>query len=330
MAINEFRQDLVSGEWVLFATGRAKNSARAKPVVDPAYAAIDKCPFEDLVATGNEPVWYFPNRENWQIALIKNKFPAVAPGICQAGAEHGPYKVFEAVGFHDVFVYRDHNKYLADFSKDEMVNLIRAYKKRYAEIAATDGCLEYILIFHNSGKDAGASLYHPHSQLISSPILPPDVSRSVRGAEKYFKDHGKNVYDVIIDWELKAGSRIVYENDKFIILCPYASKTPYETRIYPKGSGCSFESLPEDQDSLLADALSTILKKIKNGLANPAFNMFIHTAPVGAVGSENFYRWHMEILPKINVAAGFEIGTGVNINVVDPDDAAKLLRETNV
>src|SRR3989344_8652961 len=192
--LNEFRQDLVSGEWVLFATERAKRpgvdaSEENNSHGDEKYTSQENCPFEDFKKSGNEPVWFYPDENNWQIAVIKNKFPAVKPGICRPATTFGPFGVQEAVGFHELFIYKDHNKHLADFSKEEMVGMIRVYKKRYREIYDAKGCVRYVLIFHNYGRDAGASVYHPHSQIISLPILPPDVSRSVRGARVFYQEH---------------------------------------------------------------------------------------------------------------------------------------------
>lgn len=221
---------------------------------------------------------------------------------------------------------------MADFSQDEVIETIRSYKKRYKEISEAEGCVRYILIFHNFGRDAGASIYHPHSQIISMPILPPDVSRSINGSYDFYKKNKKRVYDLLIEWEKESGKRIVYENDLFIAFCPFVSKTPYEVRIFFRDSHSHFEKMPDEFDKYLADALLTVLKKIREALGDPSYNLFVHTAPVETTLEDvhEFYTWHIEILPKIKAIAGFEMGTGVDINVIDPDEAAKLLRETNL
>jgi len=330
--LNEFRQDLVSGEWVLFATERSK-----RPHIDEKngdndkeYKSITGCPFEDFKKSENEPVWFYPSEADWQIAVIKNKFPAVKPGVCRLGETVGPFNVQEAVGVHEMFIYRDHDRHLADFSQDELIATLRSYKRRYREISEMEGCTRYILIFHNFGRDAGASIYHPHSQIISTPILPPDVSRSIKGAYNFFQEHKKNVYDVLLKWEMESGDRIIFQNEKFVALCPFVSKYPYEVRIFMKNGQPHFEQLPDDFDNELADVLSLVLKKVKKALGNPSFNMFIHTAPMDPTHAHDFYNWHIEILPKVKTAAGFEMGTGVDINVVDPDEAADLFRKTDV
>lgn len=327
--LNEFRQDLVSGEWVLFSADR-KHSIRK---FEDSYQPKDGCPFEDLKKSGNEPVWFYPNEIDWQIAVIKNKFPAVKQGICKPATTFGPFNIQEAVGLHNLFVYKDHDKHFADFSLEEMTGVLRSYKKRYKEISETEECVRYILIFHNYGRDAGASIYHPHSQIISMPILPPDVARSLNGSAEFYKKTEKRVYDLLIKWELEQGKRIIYENDLFIAFCPFVSKYPYEVRIFPRDSHAHFEQMPDRFDKYLADAISIVFKKIKKVLNDPPYNFFVHTASANEDSESKFhefYTWHLEILPKIKISAGVEMGTGIDINMVDPDEAAKLLRETDL
>lgn len=333
--LNEFRQDLVSGEWVLFATGRAGRPNAGKnrnSSDDEEYKTIENCPFEDFKKSDNEPVWFYKNEADWRVAVIKNKFPAVMPGICKPATTLWPFRVQEAVGFHDLFIYKDHNRHFADFSQEEMINVVCSYKRRYREISESEGCVQYVLIFHNYGKDAGASISHPHSQIISMPNLPPDVSRSIRGSYGFYKNNQKRVYDVIMKWEKDNGSRIVYENDLFIAFCPFVSKTPYEVRIFPKDSHAHFEKMPDELDKYLADTMLVVLKKIRKALNNPSYNFFIHTAPAETELEDihEFYSWHIEILPKMNIQAGFEMGTGMDINVIDPDEAAELLRNADL
>ncbi len=324
--LSEFRQDLVSGDWVLFSTGRSHAVRKFEDSFEPA----DNCPFEDPVKSGQEIVWGWPDNQNWQIMVIKNKYPAVLSGVCTPPRLTGPINVHDGVGTHDVIIFKDHNLHFSDFSVDQAVQAIRVYKKRFEELAQSSECVEYVMIFHNFGREAGASIYHPHSQIISTPILPPDVSRSIFGSYKYFEDRRKRVYDAIIDWELEQKKRIVFENDMFIAFCPFVSKLPYEVRIFSRDSHAHFEKMPDEFDKYLAEALIAVLAKVKKALGNPPYNFFIHTAPAKESKFEanfhEFYHWHIEILPKLSISAGFELGTGIDINVVDPDWAAQELR----
>lgn len=326
-SVNEFRQDLVSGEWVLFSTKRSHSIRK----FEESFQTKEECPFEDFEKSGNELVWRYPEN-NCDLTVIKNKFPAVKPGICSQAHQVNSFSVHEATGEHDIFVFREHDQHFADLGLEKIVNVIRAYKKRYTEIAVADRCAKYIMLFHNFGKEAGASVYHPHSQIISTPILPPDVSHSLHGAKRFYKEHNKRIYDDLVGWEITEKVRVIYENAKFIAFCPYVSKFPYEVRIFPKDSHAHFEQMPDSSDMEFAEIMSVVLKKIKKALGNPPFTFFMHTAPLefGPEDVHEYYTWHMEILPKLKITAGFELGTGIEINVVDPDHAAELLRETQV
>lgn len=327
--MSEFRQDLVSGEWVLIAPERAKRPDTLKKA--DFYQPKDSCPFEDLSKNGNEIVWTHPNGDNWEIAVTKNKYPAVRHGTCGPVLKFGPYNVSEGVGEHDLFILRDHDKMLSDLNSDEMLSLVRTYLKRYREVSKED-CIEYIMIFHNQGHEAGGSVYHPHSQLISTPILPPFISRIFHGAHDFYKKNNKHVFGLMIDWEKEQGKRIIFENEFFIAFCPFASLFPYQVLILPKNREAHFSQISEEAERPFAEAMSTVLKKINKGLDNPSFNYFIHSAPVGGALKDlhEFYTWHVEIMPKFSTAAGFEIATGIDINVIDPDKAAELFRNTNV
>ena len=331
--MNEFRQDLISSDWVLFSTARAKRPNGKKEEENSVYKSKENCPFEDPVKSGQEIVWGYPNEKEWQAMVIKNKYPAVKQGVCGPDWKTGPFNIFDAVGVHDVIIFKDHDINFSDFTGEQGTEAVRVYKRRYQEIASSGGCIDYVMIFHNSGREAGASIYHPHSQIISTPILPPDVSKSFYGSLKFYQDNKKRVYDLIIDWEREQKKRIIYENDNFIAFCPFVSKKPYEVRIFSKESHAHFERMPDGLDGDLADVLLVSLKKIKKALNDPPYNFFIHTAPVETSSSEKiheFYSWHIEILPKLSISAGFELGTGIDINVVDPDMAAEELRKANV
>ncbi len=338
MPLNEFRQDLVSGEWVLFASGRGKRpNAKVRQIL---YQSPADCPFENFFDPGkndNEVVWGYPDNENWKALIIKNKYPTLKTGLCTPENAVGPYKAHDAVGEHEVVVYRAHDRSFDDFTKEDIVNAVKVYKKRYIELSKLSDCVRYISIFHNHGLEAGATVYHPHSQIISMPILPPDVFRSLSGSFYYYSKNQRRVYDVILEWEMNEGKRIITENDKFVAFCPFASKYPFEVRIFSKESHAHFEEMPDDIDPYFADIIHDVLARIKAVLGRPAFNFFIHTAPVRMPQNElfgidmhQFYHWHLEVVPHTKTDAGFEIGTGIAVNSGDPDQAAKELREANV
>lgn len=324
---SEIRQDLVSGDWIVVAAERSKRPHDIKPRQKMEHPESGD-PFADPEKFGNEVVKTYMNKDesDWLVKIIKNKYPLVSPGVCGPELEHGPFKYMAGVGFHEVVITRDPEKDMSQFEKDEIEFLMKVFRDRYREILKNDECQKYTLIFHNHGKEAGASLKHPHSQIISVPVFPPEVSGSLAGAEKYFKEKGKKVHQVLVEWEMEEGKRTVYENGKFIALCPYASRSPYEIRIYPKDFGARFDKVNDGDLKELGDALGSVLRKLRDGLNDPAYNFYIHTSPEDS-DREEFYTWHIEILPKIATQAGFEMGTGIDVSVVDPEEAAETLRK---
>lgn len=334
--LNEFRQDLVSGEWVLFATGRAKRPGEPVGNNDNHnYTGQTEkdCPFENLENTGNEVLMTYKNQDNsdWIAKIIKNKFPAVIEGEMAPYKKVGPYEVTEAKGLHEILIMRDHNKSPYQLSKEELAEIVKIYRDRYLTLAKYSAS-KYILIFHNHGPGAGASIKHPHSQIISIPILPPDVKRSILGSEHFYRENRKRVYDLMIEWEIKEKIRIVHENEDFIAFCPFVSKTPYEVRIFGKESHAHFEKIPDQKLGTLGEIMHVVLGKIGKALNAPDFNFFIHTVPTLGMSEDvhEFYSWHIEILPKMKIEGAFELGSGIEVNVVDPDEAAKILRETSI
>ncbi|MEK7154049.1 MAG: DUF4931 domain-containing protein [Patescibacteria group bacterium] len=327
--LNEFRQDLVSGEWVLFSAARARRPGESQEV-RRLLQPRENCPFEDPEKSGNEVVETYLNetKTDWIAKTIKNKFPAVTEGENGNIRRIGPFETLNGTGLHQVLVFRDHERDFYDFSGEEVAEIFRIYKKCY--LATLDsGSRKYTLIFHNHGLQAGATVQHPHSQVISIPILPPDVKKSIDGSESFYRKHGKKVYDVMLKWELGEKKRIVYENENFLVFCPFVSKTEYEVRIFSKEGHAHFELMPEKLFADLGDAFSVTFRKIGKALDRPDYNFFIHTSPINFPSLEphEFYSWHIEILPKVATVGAFELASGMEINVVDPDEAAKLFRE---
>jgi UDPglucose--hexose-1-phosphate uridylyltransferase len=330
--VSELRQDLVSGDWVVIATGRAKRpheflKRRHKSFVQPKL----RCPFEHIL---KDALLIFSKDKNhsvddWFLQVVPNKYPAFGKGICAIFYKNGPYQWTEGVGFHEVVITRDHERSLALMSDKEAELVLRAYQDRYM-VMKDDDCVKYISIFHNHGQGAGATISHPHSQIIAIPVIPPDVDRSLKGSAKYFHNHKACVHCVMLKYEQRDKRRIIYENEGFIVLAPFASKTAFEMRIFPRRHFSHFESTPPKSILLLSNALRVTLAKLYNGLRNPDYNFFIHTAPASAGKEYDHYHWHLEILPKTSIWAGFEIGTGIEISSIAPESAAEFLRKIKV
>jgi UDPglucose--hexose-1-phosphate uridylyltransferase len=185
----------------------------------------------------------------------------------------------------------------------------------------------YILLFKNHGREAGASLDHPHSQLITLPIIPKRVKEEIDGGKEYYSFRERCVFCDIVKYETQKHKRIVVENQDFIAICPFASRFPFETWIIPKTHSIHFYDLQKNELRSFAESLQTVLHKIKVVLNDPPFNFMLHTAPCNAKPSElPHFHWHLEITPKLTNVAGFEWGTGFYINPMPPELAADFLR----
>lgn len=322
---------------MLLATGRSRSHINKK---EKFYQSKEGCPFENLQDSGNlDPVMIFnegvrSNLENyrmgnWTTLVVPNKYPAVTPRVCPPPTNEGPFQKMMAAGFHELIITKDHDKSFCCFTVAEMAEVLTVYRERYKEIIK-DECGVYLLIFHNRGPSAGATIYHNHSQMLSTPIMPPDILRSIRGSEIYFKKYGKRVHEEMFQWEIKEGKRIIYDDGHFVAFCPFVSKTPYEIRIFPKKFSPRFETITDEEIGYLANTLNSVLGKMDKALNEPDFNFYIHTAPVQKDGHDEYYHWHIEIVPRLSIVGGLELGADIYVNVIDPDDAAETLRKTDL
>lgn len=323
---SELRMDLVSNDWVVIATGRARRPEsfaqhkRNMEVVSP-----NDCPFcqESL----KNDALFKSYRSDGSVAAmsVPNKYPAFTPRKSLNERKEGPNRIMDGYGFHEVIVTDDHDKQMALFNQEEIKRVIDVYQARYL-VLMNQEFIRYVSIFHNHGQEAGASVAHPHSQIIAIPIIDPGLRGSILGAEAFYTSQGKCVYCTMIEWDRKDGRRIIYENEKFVVLCPFSPQVSFEIRIYPKTHQSNFEQISGKEKGLFADALRAALYKIFQALKDPAYNFYIHTAPCDGA-SHDYYHWHVNIMPKTAIWAGFELGTGVEISTIEPEVAAEFLRK---
>lgn len=325
---SELRQDPVSGDWIIIAPGRGSRPHQAGKLAPKRKKSPKKgCPFEDPQGAGNgEPILAYPDREHWQIQVLENKYPAVNHrDVCRGVETHGPFSTLEANGHHDLIITKAHDRNFPKLSFEDANQVIQVMRDRYLMLF-NDACLAYILAMHNWGPRAGASIFHPHYQMIALPVVPPDVFHSLRGSQRYFREHKKCVHCEMIAWEQKEKSRVIFENKGAIAFAPFVSRSAYEVRIFPKKHQPYFENSLDADLADVVEALQFVLRKMETNLEDPDYNFFIHTAPIKDKDSYGHYHWHIEIIPRMAIRASFELGTGVEVNDVDPDHAAKTLR----
>ncbi|KKQ91113.1 MAG: Galactose-1-phosphate uridylyltransferase [Candidatus Azambacteria bacterium GW2011_GWA2_39_10] len=215
-SISELRQDPVSGDWMLLAPLRGKRHKFKRRI--KVELSKNKCPFDNLAQFGNlPPVLVYRNKDDWFLQVIPNKYPAVGHGECSLIFKNGVYKSRPGVGFHEIVILRDHDRYLVQYSVLEIKKILMAYRERYLSLAK-DKCVKYISIFHNHGKEAGSTVPHLHSQILALPIVPPDVSHSINGSRRYYHEYKKCIHCEMLRQEIKDKKRIIYEN--YLNPCP--------------------------------------------------------------------------------------------------------------
>jgi UDPglucose--hexose-1-phosphate uridylyltransferase len=332
---SELRFDLISKDWVVIATGRARRPEMFKKEKTEREKAVDeKCPFCDLKDQEKPVLIYSQGKKtasdnicaDWTTVVIPNKYPAFSPcPELEKRTEGNLYQTMNAVGFHEVVVTRDHQKSIAQFSAERVKELMDVYQLRYLELAK-EKFVNHVSLFHNHGVLAGASVSHPHSQIITTPLIDTDLTKALSNSKRYFQKTKKCVYCSMSNWERKMKTRVVFENEDFLVICPFASKAAFEVIVSPKKHLPYFEKITEKEKWQLAEAFQVALGRLYKALNNPDYNFYLHTAPCDGK-KYPYYHWHWTILPKTSTLAGFEIGTRMEISTIEPEKAAEYLRK---
>ena len=326
----ELRKDPVVGRWVIISTERAGRptdftAEAVRPAVgDCVFCAghEDKTPPEILA--GRAPGGA-PNGPGWSYRVVPNKFPALRIEGELEPAGEGLFDRMNGVGAHEVVIETpDHAASLATLSGDVVADVLLAFRERVLDLKK-DPRFEYVLVFKNHGEAAGASLEHPHSQLIATPIIPIMVAEELHGSAQYYAMKERCVWCDIVRQERREGRRQILEANGFVVLAPFAPRLPFETWILPTRHRAAFEDSGVDELRGLAEVLGEFLRRLNRLLHDPPFNFMLHTAPLRDGQPESFH-WHLEIIPKLTKVAGFEWGSGFFINPVPPEEAAEALR----
>lgn len=330
----ELRKDPVTGRWVIIATERAKRPHQYPKLDEERKGGF--CPFcpGNEGSTPPELLSYRPSNtpkdsEGWWLRVVPNKFPALADEGSLKRSGKGMYDRMTGYGAHEVVIESpSHDDSFADLPLEQTQEIIWAFRDRIVELRK-DARMRYILIFKNWGREAGASLEHPHAQIIGLPIVPKRVQEELLGSQKYFEYKERCVFCDIIRQELDENARIVDENDSFISFMPFASRFPFETWILPKEHTSFFNDIQKNQVSDLARSMKSVCGALKTALDDPPYNFVIHTTPFDETGAVPYYHWHIEVMPKLTKVAGFEWGTGFYINPTPPEEAAKFLHDAS-
>jgi UDPglucose--hexose-1-phosphate uridylyltransferase len=305
---SEIRKAYLLNKYVIIAPDRAKRPHDVKE--EMTVKRTKTCPFcieniksEEVV----DEIKKDGENSAWRVLCLKNVFPAVS------------LDNEKAFGIQEVIVETpEHTKELGELEVEEIEAVLRMYAKRTKAISQNKK-IDYILCFKNQGSKAGASIVHDHSQIFATHILPPDIKEESQLAKEYEKEHKTCAYCDIIKKELKS-ERKIYEDEYVAAIAPFASQYSYEAWIFSKRHLDNIAELTDEEFNALAKAYKIILEKLR--LLDLSFNVFLHQ-----VVSDKNQHFHMKIEPRESVWGGVELGSGMIINSVSPEEAAEYFRE---
>lgn len=339
----ELRKDPVIGRWVIISTERSKRPGELAPDEKDSDSGPASCPF----CTGNEHMTppeiiayrdpdSRPDGPGWQTRVTANKFPAlkIEGDLDRQGI--GMFDRMNGIGAHEVIIESPHHGMRTEeLGVEHTVRVLTAYKERIEDLEK-DPRLRYVLVFKNQGRAAGASLAHPHSQIIATPIIPKDVKEKLDGAKSFYDFKERCIYCDVVRQEATMKERVVVDSAHFIAFCPFAPRFPFEVWVMPKRHMCAYTDITGDELNDLASVMKEALSRIGKSLNRPPYNYILHTAPnrIPRRGHwhtlGNDFHWHIEIMPRLTRVAGFEWGSGFYINPTPPEEAARYLREVEL
>ena len=331
--MGDLRRDPIVGRWVIMDIDHPTVPEELR--YEPFELKGGVCPF----CYGNEgmtppEIESFresgtgPNTPGWQVRVVPNKFPALQIEGNLDRRPLGLYDMSNGVGAHEIIIESPyHAKDIPDLLPKEIENYILMCCRRGADLAR-DKRFKYLMFFRNFGQAAGASLEHPHTQVIALPMVPKNVSEEIAGAKNYFEYRERCIFCDIIRQEVQEKERVILESKLFLSFCPFVSRFPFEIWILPKKHSGYFRTMAGDEIPQLAQVLKETLSRLKTVFPNLSYNYIMHVAPINGDADSDYYHWHIEIMHKLTQVAGFEWGSGFYVNPVTPESAAKYLKTT--
>lgn len=327
----ELRRDPVTGTWVILSPDRKIRPQfylkNGENVLTP-----ENCPFCEGNESMTPPEIYAvrdrqsqANGRGWQLRVVPNKYPALRVEGSLDKRGEGFYDKMNGVGAHEVVVETNsHEKGMDELGIGQVTEIFLTFKRRILDLKK-DIRFKYIQVFKNHERLAGATIPHPHSQIVALPVIPFRLGEMLGTANGHFETRDRCMFCDIIHHEEEYGKRVLVENGDFIVISPFAPKLPFELVIYPKGHGASFEDAADSLVESLASILRDVVGRINGALEKPAYNLMLYNSPFGE-GCGDYFHWHFELVPVITGTGGFELGTYTYINPTPPEEVVEVLR----
>lgn len=329
--MSEIRYDRLNDTYVLITPERLHRPDFSPPKTSSASGTI--CPF----CEGNESLTpkeiyairsaqTLPNSQGWQVRVVPNLYKALAIEAPHHNHE-GRFSHWEGFGAHEVIIDTPkHLNSMMQWDQSQRINWLKTLRQRTEDLRR-DSRLIYFSLFKNEGFDAGATIEHCHTQLIALPIVPNKQRELNRRIGSYFETHHQTLIASIIESEVSDNVRIIAKKGEFIALSPYASAYPFEVMISSSTSSAQIDTITDESIVDLSALIGTVLEKMESALGKFAFNLSISSPPLGEESSmAHAHRLMIRITPRLYRLGGFEVDTGMMINPVEPELAAKILR----
>ena len=337
--ISELRTDPVVGRKVYIAedrAGRPNDYAEFGTTFDQAVGkqSVADCPFCEGHEQETPPALAetLGDDGHWRVRVIPNKYPAARLDAAQlTDVAESPACGFAepALGGHEVIIESPrHLRDVTDLSAEELATVLGVYRSRMRHWSRA-GTIRHATLLKNVGFRGGASLEHVHSQLVALPFVPETVAAELEGAGCYYQEHRQCLFCQLLAEERRLGTRVVAGEGRFVALCAYAARQPFETWILPTEHAAHFHTLGDDDLLNLARLLQQLIRRLREHLSPLAYNLVLHTSPFDGKDADT-YHWHWELIPRSTQLAGLELGAGVHINPLSPERAAQLLRNARI
>jgi len=331
----EVRLNQITGDWVIIATERAKRPEDFKHKKEkkevPEHS--ETCPF----CTGNEAMTPSETfriadpKGGWTVRCVPNKFSALTSEGIIVKKKDNFKECLTGIGLHEVIIETPrHDMTTALIPPEHIMDILAAYRNRQIAFYE-DERVEHVIIFKNHGEGAGTSLEHPHSQIVGTPVFPGQVMNRLSEAIRnyYYVNFGDCLYCIYMKGEKEEGERVVCENEHFLAFVPYAALSPFHVWIFPKRHNACYGYITDNEIQALAVILKEVLLRLYIGLDDPDYNYVVRSlSPRGS--DAKYFHWYIAVVPRLNKAAGFELGTGMFINTSMPEESAKFLREVEI
>jgi len=344
---------IVPGESVLVATARGNRPKKTEELAPrDSRSHVATCPF----CRGNEDrtppaIQAVPDEENWDIRIVENLYPVLGDDREQPALNLGLQQTIDGYGRHEVIIDNsNHGIALHEMSNSHIALLFRTYRDRMQILYESDERLRYVLAFKNFGPAAGASIPHTHSQMIALPVVPDNVQSEVDHSHQYYEKHHSCVFCSLIDEaltfetriydresgeirrQIDVGQYVIERGKKFIAIKPFASRYEWEIHILPLTHQADFKDATNEETEDFATVLKRTMARLDAVLGGVQYNYFLHSIPHNRRFEENrpSYHWHLEITPRTSIPTGFELGSGLFVNTISPEEAAEQLRNVEL